>query len=110
LIKIYKLDNETIILMRTDNILKPFNESMKSAPNFWKFFDKVKHNGFYNKELGNLYNVIESLSALFLLNCIHNDTKKILAEESSRKKGIRIMQNGKIIDNIIRSELFEFKR
>lgn len=108
LIKTYKLDNKEIILMRTDDILKPFNNSLKSPPIWWIFYNNVKHNGFYHKEEGNLYNVIESLSALFMLNCIHKDTEEILVEELKRKGGFTEISGFKLIDNI-RSELFEFK-
>ncbi len=110
LIKNFKLDNKEIILMRTDYILKPFNDSLKSTPNWWIFYDNVKHNGFYHKEEGNLYNVIESVSALFLLNCIHDETEKILVEELNRKRHYTVRStDGKILVKL-ESELFEFKR
>ncbi len=108
--KSYKLDKKEIILIGSDCTLKPFNDFSKSPPNWWIFYNNVKHNGFYHKEEGNLFNVLESLSGLFMLNCIHKETGEILLEEQIRKKGIRNLNlKGEILGNI-RSELFEFKR
>ncbi|MCX9009695.1 MAG: hypothetical protein OIN66_01115 [Candidatus Methanoperedens sp.] len=105
------LSNKEIKIIATDEIITPFLYwTDKRYPLWWDAYNKVKHNGFIYKSDGNLLNVIESLSALFLLNCIHNETEIILLEEQIRKRGIRgIDSKGKILGNI-RSELFEFRR
>lgn len=115
LIKKYDLDNKEIILMQTDDILKPFYDGLKSQPNWLTFYNNVKHNGYYHKEEGNLFNVIESLSALFLINCINENTKNKLIEygfyELSHKEH-RDLKRDKIWfipRSPARSQLFEYK-
>lgn len=105
------LSDKEIKIMATDEIITPFLYWMNDRyPLWWDAYNKVKHNGFIYNKNGSLLNVIESLSAMFLLNCIHDETEKILLKEQNRKKGIvGIDSKGKILGNI-RSELFEFKR
>jgi hypothetical protein len=67
-------DNK-IKIIYTDEILIPFNNWKINDPAWWTAYNHVKHNGFDHKTEGNLFNVIESLSALFLLNCIHEKTQ-----------------------------------
>ena len=64
-----------ITFLPTYEIITPFKDWKHEKPKWWIAYDQVKHDGFTKKEKGNLFNVIESLSALFLLNCIHEDTK-----------------------------------
>lgn len=115
LIKKYNLDNNEIILMQTEDILKPFYDGIKSQPNWLIFYNNVKHNAYYNIKEGNLFNVIESLSALFLINCSNENTKNKLIEygfyELSPKEH-RDFKNDKIWfipRSPARSQLFECK-
>jgi hypothetical protein len=113
-IEIYEkviLGDKEIKIIATDEIIEPFvNWTNRCYPRWWDAYTKVKHNGFlYNKD-GSLLNVIDSLSALFLINCIHNKTEKIMVEEFlTRKRGYTVLSEGKIQGHI-KSELFEFKR
>lgn len=75
------LSNEKIILLSTNELIKPFEFWIdKRYPLWWNAYNNVKHQGFKNKKEGNLFNVIESLSALFLINCINKETTLKLIE------------------------------
>lgn len=105
------LSDKVIKIIATDEMMIPFLFWMDGRyPLWWDAYNKVKHNGFIYNRNGNLLNVIESLSALFLLNCIHDETEKILIKESC-KKLICYSEDpstGKPLVPIT-SELFEFK-
>ncbi len=77
------LSNSKIKVLATNETIIPFKDWIKKNNKsewWWTAYNHVKHNGFTNKEEGNLNNVIESLSALFLLNCIHKETQTKLRE------------------------------
>ncbi len=115
------LDDEdnNIKIIATDETLKPFNNWKRNDPDWWIAYNHVKHNGYENKTEGNLLNVIESLSALFLLNCIHEKTQLQLV-----KYGYIKIQNLDDYRNIVEgnslviscpnpyitSQIFEFQR
>ncbi len=75
---VYRLEEKEIKILATDEIIKPFENWTKRDPNWWASYNNVKHNGFFHKKEGNLINVIESLAALFLLNCLHEETENKL--------------------------------
>jgi len=79
------LNDEILIISATNEILYPFEDWNKKDPSWWTAYNNVKHNGFDYKEQGNLFNVIESLSALFLLNCLHDEIQIKLIEYGYRK-------------------------
>ncbi len=106
--KTYKLSDEKVKILSTGEIITPFkywNKWEKEDKNWWNAYNHVKHNGFYYKEEGNLNNVIESLSALFLLNCLHEESKTKLGEYGYRKFD-RIMYDA-LWSSYITSQLFE---
>ncbi len=110
-----KLNGKEIKIIATDEILTPFKDWTKNDPTWWKAYNNVKHDGFINKEKGNLFNVIESLSALFLLNCIHDEIKMKLIEYGYKKVDIdtydTIIRKKNYFDPYapyITSKLFEF--
>ncbi len=75
------LSNKEIRILSTDELLTPFKcWTDNGYPLWWKAYNNVKHQGFKNKIDGNLFNVIESLSALFLINCINKETTLKLIE------------------------------
>ena len=114
-----KIDDKEIKIIATDETFKPFNNWKSCAPDWWKAYNEVKHNGYYKKEDGNLFNVIESLSALFLLNCIHEETQFKLVEYGYIKIGdidtYDLIVRKKIMDvrtypnYYITSQIFEFE-
>ena len=79
------LNDEILIISATNEILYPFKDWNKKDPSWLTAYNNVKHNGFDYKKEGNLLNVIESLSALFLLNCLHDDLQIKLIEYGYRK-------------------------
>lgn len=75
------LSNRKINVLAIKETIAPFKDWTEDGkPEWWKAYNHVKHNGFTNKEEGNLNNVVESLAALFLLNCLHRDTQIKLTE------------------------------
>lgn len=79
------LSDKEIKILSTNEIVTPFEYwTDKRYPLWWNAYNKVKHDGFANKEKGNLINVVESLAALFLLNCINKDTKDKLIKYGFR--------------------------
>lgn len=83
--KFINLNDDLLIISETGEILYPFKDWIKEDPCWWTAYNKVKHNGFDYKECGNLFNVIESLSALFMLNCLHDELQIKLIEYGYRK-------------------------
>ena len=68
------LSDKKIEILFTEEIIKPFEFwTDKRYPIWWKAYNNVKHQGFTCRKEGNLYNVIESLAALFLLNCVNEN-------------------------------------
>ena len=71
-----------------------------------------------NKEDGNLLNVIESLAALFILNCIHEDSKNKLFKYGYKKINLKMFNY--VTDEdfyfdydsypLTTSQLFEFEK
>lgn len=112
------LSDKEVIIKATHERIKPFkdwNFWKEGDKNWWNAYNHVKHNGFTNKTEGNLFNVIESLSALFLLNCIHKDVKNKLIEygyrDISPHEARHLSSNGVWIrpsSPYIISQLFEF--
>ncbi len=115
------LGDKEIKIIATDEILTPFLFWMdKRYPLWWDAYNKVKHNGFLYNKSGSLSNVIESLSALFLINCIHNKTQLKLVEYGYRKYDSLAVRKYILAGPMdrpdsynnpyITSQLFEFKR
>ncbi len=110
------LSDIKIRILLTKEIIKPFQLwTDKGYPLWWTSYNNVKHQGFTYKEEGNLKNVIESLSALFLLNCIHKDIKNKLIEygyrDISPHEARHLLSNGvwtRPSSPYIISHLFEF--
>lgn len=116
--KIIILSSKKIKIISTDEMITPFEffPGDSRYPLFWNAYNHIKHNGFTNKKEGNLFNVIESLAALFLLNCIHEKTQYKLAEY-----GFISIRNRELFENLnldmkrypysyITSKIFEFKK
>ncbi|MCX9082191.1 MAG: hypothetical protein OIN83_08325 [Candidatus Methanoperedens sp.] len=112
------LSNKEIKIISTDEIIIPFEffSGDRRYPLFWNAYNHVKHNGFTNKKEGNLFNVIESLAALFLLNCVHEKTQNKLAEH-----GFISIRNRELFEQLdfdmkrypysyITSKIFEFNK
>ena len=111
------LNDKKIKIIATDETLIPFNDWIKNDPSWLTSYNHVKHNGFVYKEEGNLNNVIESLSALFLLNCLHGDLKIKLIEYGYRKVDLDtynlIVREKSYLEAAypyITSQLFEFEK
>ena len=107
-------DKEVKILVTNETIM-PFKGWIKKDPEWWTSYNSVKHNGFANREKGNLFNVIESLSALFLLNCLNPDTGDKLIEYGYRnlsthesRQYLKKRISNILISPYIISQLFEF--
>ncbi len=71
------LKDKEVLFLPTEEVTIPFKNwnKWKNDGNWWNAYNNVKHNGFKFKEYGNLNKVIESLAALFLLNCLHKKVK-----------------------------------
>lgn len=98
------LSDKKIEILFTEEIIKPFEFwTDKGYPLWWKAYNNVKHQGFTYRKDGNLYNVIESLAALFLLNCINED-----AESNAIKYGFIDEGKGEWSEFYITSHLFDY--
>jgi len=111
------LNDKNIKIIATDEILFPFDNWTREDPDWQTAYNNVKHNGYTYKENGNFFNVIESLAALFLLNCVHDDLKIKLIEYGYRKVDLDtydLMIRQKSISEspypYITSQLFEFEK
>lgn len=63
----------------TYDLITPFSEfSSNSRIGWWDAYTKVKHNAISNLKEATLRNVVESISALFLLNVVHIPNRSIL--------------------------------
>ena len=111
------LNDKQITIQSTNEILFPFSNWTIKDPDWLTAYNNVKHNGYTNKEKGNFFNVIESLAALFLLNCVHEDLKSKLIEYGYRKVDPDtyniIVRDGNYFEHggypFITSQLFEFE-
>lgn len=109
-----KLDERGMILLSTDEKINPFSDWKRITPGWWTAYNHIKHNGFESKNEGNLFNVIESLSALFLINCINKETKEKLIEYGYynvilNEIGEIKRQDGLYIPEVpLRSQLFQY--
>jgi len=75
----YNLSNKTVYVLRTKDEIKPFKEWMNGkSPEWWKIYRDLKHSRFGNRKSANLKIVLNALSALFLLNIYHTDTRGYL--------------------------------
>lgn len=98
------LSDKKIKILFTGEILKPFEFwTDKRYPLWWKAYNNVKHQGFAYRKEGNLYNVIESLGALFLLNCVNE-----YAESNAIKYGFIDKGKGEFSELYITSHLFDY--
>lgn len=98
------LSHKKIEILLTNEIIKPFEFwTDKRYPLWWNAYNNVKHQGYMYRKEGNLCNVIESLSALFLLNCVNEDAKS-----NVNKYGFIDEGKGEWKDLYITSHLFEF--
>lgn len=107
--------NKEIYILSIDKRIKPFEivETDNKAVSWkkwngntncwWSAYNHVKHNGYYAKKEGNLDYVINSLGALFILNCIHEDLKPLLEKYGYRDDRSHDPFRG------WRSQLFYFK-
>jgi len=108
---------EKVKILETDEVILPF-EDWEKTPKWWIAYNNVKHDGFVNKEDGNLLNVIESLAALFILNCIHEDSKNKLFKYGYKKINLKMFNY--VTDEdfyfdydsypLTTSQLFEFEK
>lgn len=114
----YALGEKKIILSTTEEVKIPFKKWSKWKPesqNWWNAYNNVKHHGYEYIEEGNLYNIIESLSALFLLNCLHDKVKFKLIKYGYIEidSELRNQMNKKEILNLngyrVTSKLFEYE-
>ena len=102
------------ILLKNENI-NPFEFWIDNGyPLWWTAYNKLKHHGFTYRKMGNLFNVIEALSALFLLNCVNNDSKSKLTEYgygNVTEKEYKDMKknHGFSSEPYFRSQLFEYE-
>lgn len=113
------LKDKEIKILSTNEIIMPFKDWIVWKPddeNWWNAYNHVKHNGFTNKKEGNFFNVIESLAALFLLNCLHKDAKEKLIEygyyEFSPEQYREYIINKLWLNPLFsaRSQLFEYEK
>ncbi len=79
------ISHEKVKILETDEVIQPFEDWQKKTQKWWIAYNHVKHDGFDNKKDGNLLNVIESLAALFILNCIHEGSKNKLYKYGYKK-------------------------
>ncbi|HZY24261.1 MAG TPA: hypothetical protein VFE71_00425 [Bacteroidales bacterium] len=114
----YALGDKQIILSPTEEVKIPFKKWSKWKPesnNWWNAYNNVKHHGYEYIEEGNLYNVIESLAALFLLNCLHDEVKFKLIKYGYIEKDseLRNQMNNRYMLNLngyrVTSKLFEYE-
>lgn len=117
-IKRISLKDKEIIFLPTEEVTIPFknwNNWKKYDENWWNAYNHIKHNGYKFKEEGNLQNVIESLSALFLLNCLHEKVKfklieyKYIETDSALREQIDVRQNLDLKGYRAESKLFEYE-
>lgn len=112
------LKDKKVVFLPTEEATTPFenwNKWKKDDNNWWNAYNNVKHNGFKFKEEGNLQNIIESLAALFLLNCLHEKVKFKLIEykyieiNSASREQINMKTNLDLKGYHVESKLFEYK-
>lgn len=73
-VKNMKLYDIEVNISCINKFIKPFENFDK----WWSAYNHIKHNGYYYRDEGSLKNVVESLGALFILNCFHEDVIKIM--------------------------------
>lgn len=84
--KKFILSDIEIFIPRIERPIKPFedwidwNNKENPCKSWWCAYNNVKHHGYERRSEGNLDNVIKSLGALFILNCLHKDTWTRLIE------------------------------
>ncbi len=75
--KVCKLSDYKVIVIQTRESLTPFKEwKSGETPTWWSSYNKVKHNA--NLDEAHLENVLQALSALFLLICKNKHSVKML--------------------------------
>lgn len=111
------ISDEKVKILETDEVILPF-EDWENTLKWWIAYNKVKHDGFVNKKDGNLLNVIESLAALFILNCIHEGSKIKLYKYGYKKINLKMFNYVAEEDfyfdydsyPLTTSQLFEFEK
>ena len=91
--KIFILSDIEVFIPRIEKHIKPFdnwiswNNKENPCKSWWCAYNNVKHHGYERRPEGNLDNVIKSLGALFILNCIHKDVWPLLIKYGFMDKG-----------------------
>lgn len=76
---IHHLSQKTIYELSSFTPITPFsNWRSNKPPEWWINYTAIKHNRFKNQDRATLKTVLDALGALFLLNAIVPDTKKVL--------------------------------
>ena len=112
------ISDEKVKILETDEVIQPFEDWQNKTQRWWIAYNNVKHDGFDNKKDGNLLNVIESLAALFILNCIHEGSKNKLYKYGYKKINLKIFNYVEEEDfyfdydsyPLTTSQLFEFEK
>ncbi|WJI09506.1 hypothetical protein FGU46_05065 [Methanobacterium sp. CWC-01] len=87
----YHLSSKSVYVLRTEEELRPFQEWEDGrSPEWWKIYTDLKHSKFQNKKNATLKTVLDSLSALFLLNVYHIDNRKFLANHGILRGNINL--------------------
>ena len=85
--------------------LKPFDNFYNSTPNWWNAYNGLKHEYYDSIKLGNLENVLNAMSGLFILNALHICSKKYLV----RQDVIKTIWNRDTVygHQIIKTQIYE---
>lgn len=76
----YKLGNKPVYVLSNKEKLIPFNKwEIDQTPNWWKVYRDLKHDRIKHRKSSTLGITLNALSALFLLNIYHLESRKSLA-------------------------------
>jgi len=115
---IYHLSRRTILMKSPRHfaspplaidLFNPFSEFGKGkAPNWWKAYNKVKHNWLKNLKKANVKNTLRALGGAFLLNVVHEPSLLELAKRGVAMtfdvEGRRIRVGEELLTKLIKRE------
>lgn len=87
----YQLSTKKIYVLRTQEEFTPFKEwAGDKSPQWWLSYRDLKHDRFQNRKDATLKTVLDALSALFLLNVYHIDTRKYLVNKRVIRSNMKL--------------------
>lgn len=100
----FLLDSKELMILSTGEFIKPL-ERRDGTLSWYTDRNLVTHDGYNQRDKGNLDNVIIALGALFILNCEHKDVWRQLV----RRNYIKVLNEDYITYPYVTSTLFNYK-